>query len=600
MLPRVPVFKLIFLLISVLLLSQCTQISKSAIKNDQSNSSKSFLYAMPAESYLTLAKNQNQEEQNNLLLMAAGRLIEEGKWKKGREILSETMDLNVSQQAEKTILLAAMDLIQQQPKVAIRKLSNVKDIKQLPTPYQLQYLEILAKAYETTGNPIESVQKRIQLEETLPTDSQRADNRQRLWLTLAALPTEEAESLLMESEENNTIQGWLKLALIAKNKDVETNYSQLENWQNQYAMHPANRLLPSPLSAVRPYLQKPPEHIGLLIPLSGPLAGPGSAIRDGFVAAANQAQNGATIRIYDTAKEDVVELYQRAIAQGIDFVVGPLSKSEVSRVAALSHPVPTLLLNDVEIKSLDTNLYRFSLSPVNEAKQVALQARKKGHQRALIIAPKNDWGNEVVASFQTQWSESGGEVIEELRYHGNMDLNSSIRSFLHVEQSEGREKRLKQLLGRNLQVVPSRRQDFDVIFMLAYPSKARQIMPLLRYYFAGDVPVYATSAIYSGSIDVMKDKDLEGITFCDIPWVFNHQTGKRNWPEQLNSYNRLYALGMDSYELTSQFNRLLLFPAVPIATTQDSLYLNWTQQVGRMLTWGQFKGGVAVEIKEVG
>lgn len=585
---------------SVLLLSQCTQISQSAIRQTDANSNKSFLYAMPAESYLTLSKNQHSEEQNNLFLMAAGRYIEEGQWKKGLEVLSETKGLTNAQEKEKMILLASIDLIQQQPKVAIRKLSNVKDIKELPNPYQLQYLETLAKAYEITGNSIESVQKRIQLETMLPADSQRADNRQRLWLTLTGLPTEEAETLLLEAEGDNPIQGWLKLALIAKNKDIEMNYNQLEAWQAQYEMHPANRLLPSPLSAIRPYLQKTPDQIALLIPLSGPLVGPGGAIRDGFVAAANQAQNGATIRIYDTAKEDVVGLYQRAVSQGADFVVGPLSKSDVARVASLQHPVPTLLLNDVETKSPDTNLYRFSLSPVNEAKQVALQARKKGHQRALIIAPKNEWGNDVVASFQSEWSESGGEVIDQLRYENNMDMNHAIRDFLHVAQSEGREKRLKQLLGRNLQVVPSRRQDFDLIFLLAYPSKARQIMPLLRYYFAGDIPVYATSAIYSGSMDVMKDRDLEGIVFCDIPWVFSHQMGKRNWPEQLNSYNRLYALGMDSYELTSQFNRLLLFPAVPIATTQDSLYLNWTQQVGRMLTWGQFKGGIATEMKDVG
>ncbi len=52
-----------------------------------------------------------------------------------------------------------------------------------------------------------------------------------------------------------------------------------------------------------------------------------------------------------------------------------------------------------------------------------------------------------------------------------------------------------------------------MVFLLSYPSKARQIMPLLKYYYAGDVPVYATSSVYTGGVNVMKDRDLNGIIF---------------------------------------------------------------------------------------
>ncbi len=47
--------------------------------------------------------------------------------------------------------------------------------------------------------------------------------------------------------------------------------------------------------------------------------------------------------------------------------------------------------------------------------------------------------------------------------------------------------------------------------------------------------------------------------FCDMSWVFTHQMGHKNWPEQFNSYNRLYALGRDSHLLTTRLNQLLLF-----------------------------------------
>jgi hypothetical protein len=138
-----------------------------------------------------------------------------------------------------------------------------------------------------------------------------------------------------------------------------------------------------------------------------------------------------------------------------------------------------------------------------------------------------------------------------------------------------------------------------MIFLLAYPSKARQIMPLLKYYYAGDVPVYATSSVYGGNANALKDKDLDGVIFCDIPWVFAHQMGSRNWPEQLNSYNRLYALGMDSYALATQLNQLILFPADGSRDdTTGTLYLKPSQQVARVLEWGQFRQGLAHSLGE--
>ena len=98
----------------------------------------------------------------------------------------------------------------------------------------------------------------------------------------------------------------------------------------------------------------------------------------------------------------------------------------------------------------------------------------------------------------------------------------------------------------------------------------------------------------------MKDRDLDGIIFCDMPWVFTHQMGNKNWPEQFNSYNRLYALGMDSYALTTQLNQLLLFPAMGVSDKSGVLYLNSAQQIARILVFGQFRQGLAQQISEKG
>ena len=205
------------------------------------------------------------------------------------------------------------------------------------------------------------------------------------------------------------------------------------------------------------------------------------------------------------------------------------------------------------------------------------------------------WGDEVATAFTQQWQANGGMVVETLHYGSHDDLNNRIRLFLHVSQDPARKKKVSSSLS-TVDTTPKRRQDFDMIFLLSYPSMARQIMPLLKYYYADDVPVYATSSVYTGSANSMKDRDLDGIIFCDMPWVFSHQMGTRNWPEQFNSYNRLYALGLDSYALSTQLNQLLLFPALGVSDNSGVLYLSEHQKIARILVFGQFKQGLAQRI----
>jgi outer membrane PBP1 activator LpoA protein len=595
MLAKFPILKFITIIVSAALLSQCARVivpQSPPTANQEKVSAALTPYTLPATSYLALSKNQSEDEKQNLLIMAAGRFIYDGQWRDGIRILAQTNNLSPLQANTKTILLAKIDLIREQPRSAIVRLASVHETSSLSSYYQVQYHETLACAYESVGSAPESVVERIKLESLIPDEAGQTNNRRILWLTLTKLPVEELNTLAVEAPDNSALQGWMKLALIArqKNTDATTTLAKMEQWQTQYQDHPANKLLPSPLSSVRPYLHASPRKVALLLPLSGPLAGPGGAIRDGFLAAAT---NSATkIKLYDTAATPVAELYQNALSDGAEYVVGPLSKTDVATVAAMEHPVPTLLLNDVDTTS--TNAYHFGLSPGNEARQVAVKAGKKGYKRALVIAPSGAWGDEIIEAFRSQWQSNGGIIVDKLAYGASDDLNSAVRNLLHISESEAREKQVKELLGRNIQTIPRRREDFDMIFLLAYPTKARQIMPLLKYYFAGNVPVYATSTVYGGSPDIMKDKDLDGIMFSDMPWVFTNQAGSKNWPEQLNSYNRLYALGLDSFALATQLNQLLLFPAMGIDDKSGVLYLNRAQQIARIPAWGQFRGGVAV------
>lgn len=584
------------LIVACFLLTHCTTVSDSHL---QVNQQLATPYTMPVASYLEKANHAVGKNRQTMLLMAAGRLIQDGELRQAGIILARIKPLSYELADEKKLLLAKIELIRERPRSTIKQLADIRDIETLPLYSKVQYHEMLAKAYKCRGNVTDSVAERIKLGSLLPDLASRNNNFRELWLALTSLSTADLNTMIIESGQESELKGWASLAIIARrqNSHPEALLQAIESWQKQYPRHTANALI-HPKSALQ-NLFTAPRAIALLLPMSGPLAGPGKAVRDGFMAAYRGSKQAGHIQVltYDTNKKDAGVLYERAVNEGADYIVGPLSKANAAKVSALKPMIPTVLLNDLNTHTKN-NTYQFGLSPSNEARQVASRARRRGYTRALVIGPDSQWGNDVASAFTQQWQANGGTITDTLHYKSNDNLNQSLRDFLHISASEARKKELKHVLKRPVESTPRRRQDFDMIFLLAYPSKARQIMPLLKYYYAGNIPVYSTSSVYGGYPDSIKDRDLNSIIFCDMPWVFNHNLGHKNWPEQLNSYNRLYALGMDSYALSRQLNQLLVFPAMGIRDKSGVLYLNPNGQIGRILAWGTFKQGLAQRVDE--
>lgn len=589
-------FWLIFTAVGFIL---CTSVAESHwFRGSQQLSTP---YTLSAAAYLDLSNKQTGVEKQSSKIMAAGRLVYEGQWQEALKILSSIDTLSPVIHGEKNILLAKIDVMRGQSKSAITKLATIHRLDALSVYYQVQYHELLATAYRSTGNLLDALNERVKLEKLLPDESSLFNNRRALWLILTTLPSEDLNSFAVEANHDTDLEGWIQLAVISRAtpEQAQETLAHLQQWKTRFPGHPGYTILPSPLTNIQPYLFATPKKIALLLPISGKLSGPGGAVRDGFMQAYDSAAqtNDLVIQLYDTDKASADALYRQAIAEGADYVVGPLGKADVLSIASMNHPVPTILLNDIA-SNVKQNAYQFGLSPVNEARQVAVRARKNGHVRTLIITPANAWGDEVTAAFTSQWRAVGGVVVDTLKYGETDDLAPAVKQLLHATELARPSREHPHAIDPNASA-PRRRQDFDMIFLLAYPSKARQVMPMLRYYFAGDVPVYATSAVYSGSVNAQKDRDLDGIIFCDMPWVFSHQVGAKNWPEQWNSYNRLYALGIDSFALVTQLNQLLLFPAMGFRESHDVLYLNANnQQIARILSWGRIKQGLAEEVLE--
>jgi len=408
-------------------------------------------------------------------------------------------------------------------------------------------------------------------------------NAASIWKRLQYIPRSQLEAA-QATLGNTDKSAWVQLALISKRYSLNTSQlvQELIAWRNQHSSHPGATLFPdnatlSHLAAVTP------QHIALLLPLTGNLASSGQAVRDGFLSAYYSGEK-RMLSFYDTSQTtSMPALYQQAIAKGADFVIGPLTKSEVQQLSSVgTFPVPTLALNytTVYFGSLPTNFYEYGLAPEDESEQIADKAKQAGLSHALIIAPQTPWGQRTASAFISRWRALGGSIQDTWYFRPRItDFNQEVAHLLQVDPQADR--KLMQKDNNKTTLEKQRRRDFDVIFLFAQPEFARAIVPLLRYYYADNIPVYATSAVYTGQPNPAKDMDLNGVTVCDLPWTL-----------QAKGDNRLYALGRDAYLISQSFTRLTQLPQFPLYGATGALTLTSKQQIHRRLPCNTVRAGM--------
>lgn len=522
---------------------------------------------------LDTAHSASLEQRAPHLRDAAALALAQNNLPQTEQILRELdeLKLNAVQRAQSRILHAHLQLKQKQPAQTLATLQDrqlQQDLAQLPPREQIDISLLRASALEATRNYFGSVQELVFVDPLLD-EPERQKNHRRIWSTLQDMAPAELERQLASARDPQ-LRGWLELAVLAR-RGGGSEQAALADWQQRWPAHPAAQDLPKELTRVRgtgtaatttpqPTAAQP-RQIALLLPLSGKLAAFGMALRDGFMAGWYGAQkSGATpppVRIYDSAGGvDVVQLYQQALAEGAGLVIGPLEKQQVAQLYQQELPVPTLALNRFESNNpAAANLYQFSLAAEDETTQIADIAADENRRSALIIAPDEDINSRELQAFEQRWRERGGSVGAIARYRDQQGMSQEIRAALNIPRSEARAKEVESILNRNIEFTPRRRQDIDMVFILAKPAQARVIRPLLDFYYAGDLAVYSTSRIYSGYPVPGLDRDLEKVRFTEMPFVVQASDLKQQiltaQPHARN-YLRLYAMGLDSFNLYPQ------------------------------------------------
>jgi uncharacterized protein len=467
---------------------------------------------------------------------------------------------------------------------------------ELNAEVRLDMMQMRAEAFQMMGQSLAAAREYTRLAALLPAD-QQASNADRIWQILSATPLQnlQAQSALLDSYE---LRGWMELVNVVVNSqnNIEEQISAVRSWQARWNRHSASSRLPDSLEYAIELLNSRPERVALLLPLSDAA---GRAVNEGFIAAyydaEQQEQPVPEIIVYDTSDiTDILPLYNQVASSGVDMIIGPLRKDSVRQLQSQpSLPVPTLALNygDEGVPS-PANFYQFGLAPEDEIRQAAQLAWQAGHRVATVLTPAGEEYRRISETFASEWQTLGGHLVGSTGFTGSGSYSDAIRRLLDLDDSEARAARLRSVVPRsNLVFTPRRRQDVDVMFLLATPTEGRQIKPAMGFHFAGDVEVFAMPAIYDGGGNTT-NRDLTGIVFIDAPWLLTGDPVKSAVETTFSSgpgpVERLRAMGVDSYRLHARLAQLDNFPGISIQGATGVLTMRDDGSIKRELIPARF------------
>ena len=165
-----------------------------------------------------------------------------------------------------------------------------------------------------------------------------------------------------------------------------------------------------------------PPQIALLLPFRGGYRKAAEAVRDGFIAAWHSAGDyKPALKIYDANALNVEQIYAQAVAEGADFVVGPLEKQAIEELAKLTDlPVPVLALNQAPAgrgekpagsHGVLPNLMQFGLSPEGEAPASGAKGPVGRARQGLGHRPQRSLGATVASGLSRRLVALGRDGV---------------------------------------------------------------------------------------------------------------------------------------------------------------------------------------------
>ena len=488
---------------------------------------------------------------------------------------------------------------------AINTLSVFDDNRDHSNAQQYQKHLILANAYGLTNQLSKEVTALISASGFTFASTQLFALNEKIWQVFKTLDLTELTALKSQSSSSYNLRGWL--ALMVEFKETPNSEKTVASlWFKRWGSHLAAKYQPQELAQ---YLLREPlhnnsyqyTHVAVALPVSGKYAKGANAILTGIKLAANQGHNRQIqISYIDSSTHNTAQaILDRALQINADALIGPLDRALVAQFAQIAElPLPVLALNSSPISN--SNLYQFALSDDDEVRDAAQKAFNDGRRNVLILVPDSEKGIFAANTFSNEFNSLGGQIASTTFYDTSKgNVTNAVAKMLKLNQGHirGLQKKLKTAHLRKA-IRRMTRKDADAIFLFSSASDAYQIGPSILYFYADNLPLYSTSKIYSGKSNPVKNIDLNGRMFGDLPWVLSPSSNKGSIASQTSKANtrfgRLYAFGIDALNIAPNLYTLANQPNSSIEGETGKLSVSSENIVQKSLTWAKFINGEAV------
>jgi outer membrane PBP1 activator LpoA protein len=566
-----------------------------------------FVSAEDLDTLFMQTRYVDQADKNRLYLTISRRLTKDSQYALAQILLDKIDQLSPDEYAEKYALLAQQNLSLRQHTKAHQALMRLQQGTTVdPVRYRLLLSWYLYERGSYTSYLLNS-------SETYRLAAGRPELQRAIldttWRSLQLANSAQINQL--SAHPDPTIQGWLSLRAIIDPQNNPKMISApadtialLREWRATHSDHPAKALIKNSID--QDSYKASPKKIGLMLPITGKNQKAAQLIQKALFATYFQTRpTNQTLSIYDTNRKNAATLYSEATQNDrVDTVIGPLTKPDIeSLVNTQSLTVPTLVLNRAPATS--QQLTQYSLSAAQETGQLTGDMILSGYLHPLVISDETAQSQALAHDFMAAFEQHGGIVAQSEPLHG--DLNRAIAKALGTSASAARHRQIQAKSIEPTHTIHNKRRDIDSIFFAGDAKQARQLIPLLKYHYSAELPIFSTSSIYS-SDSRQKNKDLSSAIFFDTPLSHTQNGGPalgaltqslmkkmhQNDPNHYFEHHRFYGLGVDAYLIAQTGYLWDMLDGYVIQGANGTLTKDANGIIHRGLSRMAFKDGIVV------
>ena len=394
------------------------------------------------------------------------------------------------------------------------------------------------------------------------------------WQIFQSLPLEQLnlleQQLAQQTHHDKTLLSWIHLSQAWQSHQGLNRLSALKN-EMELIDTPDffQPILQQAQHSLRPLeIQK----LAIFLPLTGKYQQISQQIRNGLIKNSLLKHPNITLSFYDTEENpDLVALYQQAMADGNDWVIGPLKKQNIRQLQTLN------VENITALNQLDQSLpfIQFSFRTASEAQQIETKLCQTQYRHLGILTSQTPGDLKLAQTLAYRWQQMPLHHATLNSYSTRRpNLRKALGNLINETQSQDRKANLRWLLQKKLHFFPRTRQDLEAIIIIGNRSRVAVFKPQFKF-FNLKLPIYGSSKLTPKNLHQAHPiKDLYKVIFPTFPAALHPN------PPQTH----LEAFGWDSLELT--LNAALLAPNLCLNTgLTGTLTLPKNKKADRQLHW---------------